>query len=1454
MKYSIVIPTHNHCEDLLRPCVESLIKYTNLAETEIVIVANGCVDGTREYVDGVSAAHANVRMIWSDEALGYTKATNMGIKHSSGQYVVLLNNDCQILHSERGLWMEIMNKPFEDDSVSITGIHEIYSHEINHSFLVFYCVMIRRSMFDVIGYLDEVFSPGFGEDIDFCARLKRAGFKYVNCDPNVQQGQGMAVGSFPIYHAGSSTFHDEHHSAEYERVVARNIETLRNRYSIREAQVKYSIVIPTYNQCDNLLRPCLESIIGTTNLDNVEVIVVANGCTDNTAEYVRSLGQPFKLLTFPDALGYPKATNAGMRAAVGNYIVLLNNDVIIYKSDKNWLDILREPFDTDSKVGMTGPMLFEGVKGFSNDFIMFFCAMTTRKVVDDVGYLDEIFTPGGVEDVDYGLRLTLAGYSLVEVLGDGNTRRSSTMSTGVFPIFHPGCSTVSKVPNWNEILVRNNELLKKKFPNVFNGIDWIEDMKAKRKVYDCFPFFNELDMLELRLEELNDVVDHFVLVEAKLTHQGNPKPLYYQENAGRFEKFASKIIHIVVDDFPVYNRESFKQPWDREQWQRHSITKGLVNCNDNDIIIISDADEIPSRSAILEYMGGGIKSLEQKLYYYDFHHLSDKPWTCAKIMHYSDIKEGNVKTNIDTSFVFSSYLRNSNHPVIKNGGWHFSYCTDVKGIVQKLKSFSHAEYNTAPYTADEYVEMCIKTNKNLFSDAKLTYTEIDRSYPKTVLENMEKYMRLGFIKSQVALTEEFHRRLREIDPFVYNELFEVNVNQMLREDVENKTIIDIGGNKGYFSLHCIELGAKSAHCFEPVPGIYEKLVELTAGFDRIKTYNVAVLDGSLTEVRMHEDGASSNIWGKDGNAIKCISLEEAVAYGDDGSDDMVLKLDCEGSEFEILLNSPRELIRRFSTIFIEIHDEMNPNYVGGTNMLLDHIRDLGYTIEQGPQAGTYFTDDSFVEAPVTIYKLQRIDVERFTFGYINNNADDQRKYLQPSLDALNQDEFDVVYTTNNNAPASNYNKIVDASKTKYVILIHQDAVFPPDLLESIRNTIKQHPDFGVLGLVGFDEFSNLNRLTLYSTKDRTFNIDFFDSFCIIINKEHGLKFDDKTFDNLHMYVEDYCMQAREKGLCNHTVLADFNVRDPNCRIKHIGTTYHKHDGKMWGKYDEYYSIFLKKWVNRINATLHIDSAAGGTTVYNIDDVVSPRIGIVILATGNYVSFVKDLVESINAHFMTDCRKDVLILSDTMSPGSQKLGDNCTVHNRMCRSVTKASYFFELMLENADMLFACDYIFKMDADMLVYSKSMGSDILPGLGKNFSIVKHFAFDQKRMCSIMPDWFSAKLKPEFQDVPGWQSCIFGGRTKDMMAMATELNDMISRDRSEGKMWGAWEEPYVNWYLAQRYDAVRTLSPTYATPFHWHRFPSSYRETYLGAVGDERECIFHYNHTVQFGGHEVG
>lgn len=239
MKYSIVIPTYNHCDDLLKPCIESIFKYTNMADVELIISANGCVDNTKEYLNVLSEQfrilgfEKNLNVVWSDAPTGYAKATNDGIKVSTADKIILLNNDAFLLPQEKDTWLNMFMKPFIEDprcgiSAPLTG----FSEPAGRDFAIFFAVMIDRKVFDKIGLLNEIYGKGGGEDTEFCIEAENAGFKVILCGIlEWSEDIMLHVGEFPIYHRGEATVHDKNLVPDWDDVFLQNSLTLAKKYN-----------------------------------------------------------------------------------------------------------------------------------------------------------------------------------------------------------------------------------------------------------------------------------------------------------------------------------------------------------------------------------------------------------------------------------------------------------------------------------------------------------------------------------------------------------------------------------------------------------------------------------------------------------------------------------------------------------------------------------------------------------------------------------------------------------------------------------------------------------------------------------------------------------------------------------------------------------------------------------------------------------------------------------------------------------------------------------------------------------------------------------------------------------------------------------------------------------------------------------------------------------------------
>ena len=214
MKYSIVIPTYNHCDDLLRPCLESVFKYTDMSQVEIVVSANGCTDNTRWYLESLKNQFdrigfgAHFKVVWSDVPLGYPVANNVAIRHAAADKIVLLNNDCILVDQAKNTWLNLLDAPFESPKTGISCVIKNRCEVTNQEFAVFFCVMVHRKVFETIGLLNPEFGAGGCEDIDFCIEAEDAGFEIVQCGSKFFDGKTF-VGEMPIYHKGEGTVYDE---------------------------------------------------------------------------------------------------------------------------------------------------------------------------------------------------------------------------------------------------------------------------------------------------------------------------------------------------------------------------------------------------------------------------------------------------------------------------------------------------------------------------------------------------------------------------------------------------------------------------------------------------------------------------------------------------------------------------------------------------------------------------------------------------------------------------------------------------------------------------------------------------------------------------------------------------------------------------------------------------------------------------------------------------------------------------------------------------------------------------------------------------------------------------------------------------------------------------------------------------------------------------------------------
>lgn len=257
-------------------------------------------------------------------------------------------------------------------------------------------------------------------------------------------------------------------------------------------------------------------------------------------------------------------------------------------------------------------------------------------------------------------------------------------------------------------------------------------------IYDCFSFFDELMLLEIRLKELYPVVDKFVLVEATHTHSGNPKRLYYNEVADNevFAPFKDKIIHIVHEMEPKPDR------WANENAQRLAMAQGLSDAQPDDIIIVSDIDEIVRRK-VVPYMekAFGPTRLLMKFYYYYFNcRVMNKDWFYAAFCRFKDFRDAQVLRMDSNGY---------HKQILSEAGWHFSYLVKPEDIPKKLESFAHAEFDTDYFKDVDRLKELVEVGQDILHRGYMKFSTESLDAPLCVMENREKYG--DFIKPKKLL-------------------------------------------------------------------------------------------------------------------------------------------------------------------------------------------------------------------------------------------------------------------------------------------------------------------------------------------------------------------------------------------------------------------------------------------------------------------------------------------------------------------------------------------------------------------------------------------------------------------------------------------------------------------------------------------------------------------------------
>jgi hypothetical protein len=253
------------------------------------------------------------------------------------------------------------------------------------------------------------------------------------------------------------------------------------------------------------------------------------------------------------------------------------------------------------------------------------------------------------------------------------------------------------------------------------------------RIFDCFTFYNELDLLEIRLKELYNTVDVFVIVEGTSTFTNRARTPLFPQHYDRFKPYADKIRYLPV------NLPGDPNPWVNEEAQRNAILHCLTDAEDDDIMIVSDVDEIP-RPAAVEYIRQSdqiIFAMRMTLSNFKFNYMRFEParydvWAMAgRGSVFKEITPNQLR-NFRFNFFGAEYQhKNQGCEVIEHAGWHFGYMGDNDYLRDKAQSFSHTEVNTPEFLAQIDLDKSIAEGKewNRSADATYKIVDLDNYFP-----------------------------------------------------------------------------------------------------------------------------------------------------------------------------------------------------------------------------------------------------------------------------------------------------------------------------------------------------------------------------------------------------------------------------------------------------------------------------------------------------------------------------------------------------------------------------------------------------------------------------------------------------------------------------------------------------------------------------------------------------
>ena len=261
-----------------------------------------------------------------------------------------------------------------------------------------------------------------------------------------------------------------------------------------------------------------------------------------------------------------------------------------------------------------------------------------------------------------------------------------------------------------------------------------------RRAIDCIMYNGEADIMNIRFAELRDVITEFIVIEGTTTFTGRSKALCFERDAKIHGWDLSNVKYHPFDP-PTLTAEM--SAWDIERAQRNHIANLIDHLHDSDLLLISDADEIPKARLIrtcLSSVNGDLWGFEMTTSYFRLNFVLGEPQVLARSICTIGVDRKSLRNRTADELRLGIRYHEIPAQIVQDGGWHFSYLMDNDGILEKLASFSHQELNTPAIRNAINIDEMLIGSKDLFSREGYTWTigEIE-TLPECVKDNLEQF-------------------------------------------------------------------------------------------------------------------------------------------------------------------------------------------------------------------------------------------------------------------------------------------------------------------------------------------------------------------------------------------------------------------------------------------------------------------------------------------------------------------------------------------------------------------------------------------------------------------------------------------------------------------------------------------------------------------------------------------